>query len=114
MRQITIGVKEAGDIAYYSPKIRERNKEKDNENLVGEKECFAKHTLGSHVMQTKQFHRGVRPLHKQLDRSSDVIAHCGTKISTVRHSPFPDLCQPFFPFTNWMRPITNIIVYSEL
>jgi hypothetical protein len=37
MGQITISVKEAGDIADYSPNIRERKEEKDNENLVGEK-----------------------------------------------------------------------------
>jgi hypothetical protein len=37
MRQITISIKEASAIAYYSQKIRERKKEKDNENLVGEK-----------------------------------------------------------------------------
>jgi hypothetical protein len=36
MCQLTLRVKEAGDIAYYSPKIRERKEEKDNENLVGE------------------------------------------------------------------------------
>jgi hypothetical protein len=41
MRQITISVKEAGDIAHYSPNIRERKEEKDNENLVGEKQCFS-------------------------------------------------------------------------
>jgi hypothetical protein len=35
MRQITVSVKEAGDIAYYSPNIRERKEEQDNENLVG-------------------------------------------------------------------------------
>jgi len=76
MRQITISVKEAGAIAYYPPKISERKEEKDNENLVGEKEYFPKHTLGSHVRQTEQFHRGesVRMesegLHKLLDRSS--------------------------------------------
>jgi hypothetical protein len=41
MGQISISVKEAGDIAYYSPKIREQKEEKDNENLVGEKQCFS-------------------------------------------------------------------------
>jgi hypothetical protein len=37
MRQIPIGVKETGDIAYYPPNIRERKEEKDNENLIREK-----------------------------------------------------------------------------
>jgi len=37
MREITISVKEAGDIAHYSPNIRERKEEKDNENLIGKK-----------------------------------------------------------------------------
>jgi hypothetical protein len=37
MRQITVSAKEAGDIAYDSPKISERKEAKDNENLVGEK-----------------------------------------------------------------------------
>jgi hypothetical protein len=37
MRQVAIGVKEAGAIAYCSPKIHERKETKDNENLVGEK-----------------------------------------------------------------------------
>jgi len=59
MRQIPVSVKQAGAIAYYCTKIRERKKEKDNENLVGEKECFPKHTLGSHLRQTEQFHKGV-------------------------------------------------------
>ena len=61
MRQTTISVKEAGDIAYYSPKIRERKEEKDNENLVGEKYCFPQHTLRSHVRQTEQSHKGSQP-----------------------------------------------------
>jgi len=39
MRQITISVKEAGDIAHYSPNIREGKEEKDNKNLIGEKYC---------------------------------------------------------------------------
>jgi len=60
MRQITISVKEAGDIAYDSPDIRERKEAKDNENLVGEKESFPKHTPGSHVRQIEQFHRRVQ------------------------------------------------------
>jgi hypothetical protein len=41
MRQVTISVKKAGDIAHYCPNIRERKEEKNNENLVEEKQCFS-------------------------------------------------------------------------